>query len=249
MKKIGILYICTGKYDIFWKDFYLSCEKYFIKNYEKEYFVFTDAKKIYGEVEDKNIHKIYQEQLPWPLGTLLRFHIFNKHKNLYDNVDYLIFMNANLLFIDKIDDSILPIKEKLFFVQHPGYSNKKNLKFPYDRNKKSTAFIPYFKGKYYIAGGLNGGKTIDFLNMSKQLEENINKDFKNNIIALWHDESQVNKYIIDKDNIKILSPQYLCPDSIDGYPWLKKISPKIIIRDKNNYGGHDLLRSVEDESN
>ena len=25
MCKLGILYICTGKYDIFWEDFYKSC--------------------------------------------------------------------------------------------------------------------------------------------------------------------------------------------------------------------------------
>ena len=30
MCKLGILYICTGKYDIFWEDFYKSCEKYFL---------------------------------------------------------------------------------------------------------------------------------------------------------------------------------------------------------------------------
>jgi len=57
MKKIGILYICTGKYDIFWKDFYLSCEKYLLndidengnKKFEKHYFVWTDAEGIFGE--------------------------------------------------------------------------------------------------------------------------------------------------------------------------------------------------------
>ena len=30
--RIGILYICTGKYDIFWKDFYLSAERYFMQD-------------------------------------------------------------------------------------------------------------------------------------------------------------------------------------------------------------------------
>lgn len=43
MKKIAILYICTGKYDIFWEDFYKTSEKYFLNNSEKHYFVFTDA--------------------------------------------------------------------------------------------------------------------------------------------------------------------------------------------------------------
>ena len=45
--RIGILYICTGKYDIFWKDFYLSAERYFMQDqsFIIEYYVFTDSPK------------------------------------------------------------------------------------------------------------------------------------------------------------------------------------------------------------
>ncbi len=41
--KIGILFIATGRYICFWKDFYKACEKYLLKNHEKTYFLFTDA--------------------------------------------------------------------------------------------------------------------------------------------------------------------------------------------------------------
>lgn len=40
--KIAILYICTGKYNVFFRDFYSSSEKYFLPNCEKTYFVFSD---------------------------------------------------------------------------------------------------------------------------------------------------------------------------------------------------------------
>ena len=76
MCKLGILYICTGKYDIFWEDFYKSCEKYFLPGYEKYYYVFTDAKEIYAEGENSRITKIYQENLGWPYNTLKRFSMF-----------------------------------------------------------------------------------------------------------------------------------------------------------------------------
>ena len=62
--KIAILYICTGKYDIFWQEFYQSCEKNFLLNCQKEYFVFTDANHIYAE-NTASIHKIYQKNLGW----------------------------------------------------------------------------------------------------------------------------------------------------------------------------------------
>ena len=57
MTKIGMLYICTGKYTVFWPEFYRSFEEKFLPGCEKEYFVFTDAPAI--EYEDApRVHRI-----------------------------------------------------------------------------------------------------------------------------------------------------------------------------------------------
>ena len=56
-KSIGILYICTGPYVLFWEDFYKSFQKRFLIDFEKHYFVFTDAEEIYGQ-ENQNVKKI-----------------------------------------------------------------------------------------------------------------------------------------------------------------------------------------------
>ena len=40
--EIGILYIAIGKYVAFFNDFYKTCEKYFLVDTPKTYFVFTD---------------------------------------------------------------------------------------------------------------------------------------------------------------------------------------------------------------
>ncbi len=93
--KIGILYICTGKYSIFWKKFYSSMEKNFIVDAEKHYFVFTDSPDIEFEKENRRIHRIYQEDLGWPNNTLMRFHMFLKQEKELVNMDYLFFFNAN----------------------------------------------------------------------------------------------------------------------------------------------------------
>ena len=37
MKSIGILYICTGPYYLFWEDFFKSFEAKFLTDYEKKY--------------------------------------------------------------------------------------------------------------------------------------------------------------------------------------------------------------------
>ena len=43
--KVGILYICTGKYIVFWEEFYKSCQKYFLtlipQHYYKIFFLST----------------------------------------------------------------------------------------------------------------------------------------------------------------------------------------------------------------
>ena len=38
--KIGILVIALGRYTEFWPELYTSCEKYFLPNYQKEYYIF-----------------------------------------------------------------------------------------------------------------------------------------------------------------------------------------------------------------
>lgn len=238
--KIGILYICTGKYTVFWKDFYLSCEKYFIKDVKKEYFVFTDSKEIDFENENKNIHRVYQENLGWPGNTLFRFEMFLKAENYFSDLDYLFFCNANLLFLEPISfDEFLPLENyNLLAVLHPGYYKKKRRKYTYELNKSSTAYISRNEGEYYFAGGLNGGNTKSFLQAIKIMKNNIKEDFSNNIIAIWHDESHWNRYLVDRKDVKILSPAYLYPEG-------KKIPFKkiVLVRNKKKFGGHDFIRN------
>ena len=237
--KIAILYICTGKYKIFWKDFYLSCEKYFITDAEKEYFVFTDAENIDFE-NNKNVHRVYQENLGWPGNTLLRYDIFLKNVGLWEYCDYSFFFNSNLIFLNKIEiEEFLPDgKNVLVACLHPGFFNKKRANFTYETNKKSLAYIPKNEGRYYVAGGINGGRTGDFIQAIKEIRERIEKDRKNGITAVWHDESHWNKYVAGNENrIKIITPSYLYPEDKE-LPFDKKI----IILDKNKYGGHFNLR-------
>lgn len=244
--KIGILYICTGNYKVFWKEFYLSCEKNFITESERHYFVFTDSPEIEFEKENPRIHRIYQKNLGWPDSTLRRFDMFLGIEKDLKDFDYLFFFNADLLILNKITaDNFLPkTNENLVAVLHPGYFNKKRAKFSYEKNKKSTAFIDPNSGKYYFAGGLMGGRTKYFLSASKEIKKNIDLDIKNNLLAIWHDESHWNKYLETYKNIKILDPGYL-------YPEAAKISFKkmIMIRDKRKYFSYqEMGKSNADSS-
>lgn len=237
---IGVLYICTGKYNIFWKDFYISAEKFLLPSEQKVYFVFTDAEKIYAE-GNKNVKKISQRYLGWPYNTLLRFEIFLKVESKLRNCDYLFFFNANTRFIASVDDEILPGKTNngLAAVIHPGFWNANRDDFTYERNAGSTAFIDFGNGEYYFMGALNGGESNAYLEMINILKDNIDKDLQNGIIALWWDESHLNHYLLDKNPLA-LSPSYCYPED-----YRIPFTPKLIILNKLKYGGHNFLRGLD----
>ena len=223
MKKIGILYICTGNYAVFWNDFYKSFEKHFCNNSEIHYFVFSD-KKIDFE-SNSRIHFHFIENFPWPLVTLLRFHTFLSVLSDLESMDYLFFFNSNMICnADISEEEFLPnSEEKLLFVRHPGYYHTKKIFIPYDRNKNCTAYVPYNCGGIYVIGAVEGGETQAFLNMSNKLKVCIEKDLKKNLIAKWHDESQINHYIYTIDNYKLLDPGYCYPVGF-AVPFKRKIS-------------------------
>lgn len=244
--KVAILYICTGKYDVFWKPFYKSFEKYFLPDCDKEYFVFTDAAELYGENDFNNIHKYEHKYMGWPYDTLMRFEIFLRAKeNLY-NFDYIFFFNANMECVDTITSKeFLPDitrGERLIMGIHPGYYNLKLKYCPFERNKNSLAYVPYNKGKYYVMGALNGGVGSDFLELIETLQKNTQNDLDNNIIAKVHDESHLNRYIIEREDIKFLSPIYCNPEILT-----LPFETKICMIDKAKYFDVAAIKNKKEE--
>lgn len=241
MMKIGILYICTGKYDVFFDGFYASAEKYLLPNSEKHYFVFTESDAIQNT---DRIHKIYQERMGWPNDTLMRFHLFLNIEKELKKMDYLFFFNANYTFIQPItQEELLPNANELFLTAqiHPVAYHKKRKDFDYETNGKSTAYIAPTEGKYYFAGGLIGGRTPEFLQLCKTLKTNIDKDAENNIVAVWHDESHINHYF-SNNTPKKLHPGFCYPQG-----WYLPFEQKTLLLDKNKFGGHGFLRNENKE--
>lgn len=219
MKKVGILYICTGSYQVFWKPFYESFEKNFLNDCELHYFVFTDAAEIYDMESNPRIHLHNLKMLPWPLVTLFRFHTFLSIEEELKEMNYLMFSNANMECIEEVESKdFLPredMGERLIVTVHPGYGMDKIRYAPLERHKYSYAYVPYQCGKQYVIGAMNGGCTDDFLQMSHILRDAIEEDLKKNVIARWHDESHLNRYIADRSDYRLLSPEYCYPFGMD----------------------------------
>lgn len=242
--KIGILYICTGKYEFFWESFYQSAERFFFQgdSWTREYFVFTDASSIYGEEENEHVHRIPQENLGWPGNTMKRFEMFLSIRDQLENkVDYLYFFNANMEFLVPVGEDILPsgMDNGMVGALHAWYFDQHRWNCSYERRRKFTAYIPYWQGKHYFQGSLLGGTTTSFLRMCEICNQWIDKDLSNDIIPIWHDESIINKYYL-------LYP----PKVLDcRYNYCEKrnlpIEKKILYKDKTKYFSFNDLKRPE----
>ena len=241
--KIGILYICTWKYDKFFDWFYESSEQHFLTNHKKQYFVFTDSDQLQERYKDyTNIQFIYQRRLWFPLDTLMRFWMFKWIEENLKIVDFLVFFNANFIFQSTIfDDDFLPngTTEKLVAWLHWWFYKKPSILYSYERNPKSAAYIPYRKSGKYYQWSLNGWFTEDYLELIDECTKTVNMDLLKNYMSPWHDECHLNKYLFWRKDIKALSPAYNYPEG----SWLP-FDAKILLLDKTKWYWYNLLRET-----
>ena len=203
MMKVAILYICTGRYAQFFDGFYKSAEQYLLQGVEKRYFVFTDQEQL---TEAANVELLIRPCRGFPEDSLFRFDRFLEIKDKLKDYDYTFFFNANMRFVAPVGEELL--EERLTAVLHPGYYDKPEWRYPYERNKQSKAYIPPHEDDYnYYMGSLNGGKTEDYLALAETCSQHIHEDWEQGIVAIYHDESHLNRYLREH-RCKALSPAY-----------------------------------------
>ncbi len=231
MLNIGILYICTGKYNFFFKDFYESCEKYFLPECPKTYFVYTDDEKLSDAL---NVRIIKKECLGFPLDSLFHFDFFLQQKTALEKCDYIFYFNSNIQFLKEVGTCFLPTEEEGYLIgeEWPAWIGEKTMYFPYERRKQSLAYIEPRKPPYhYFMGGIIGGRTNEFIEMTETLSSNIRDDYERGIIARFHDESHVNRYFRNH-KCKIMPPEFSMPEEwITNQDVYSKLRNKALLSD------------------
>jgi len=226
---IGVLLICTGKYDQFVKPLIDSLEINFLISKKKKYYLFTDKDFI-----DDRVTHIKIERRGFPGDTLYRFHHFLKiEEALLNETEALYYSDIDMLCVDKVGEEILPSPTKpLVATAHPGYYFV-SLGTP-EVNQVSTAYID--SNEYrpcYWAGGFSGGETKEYLKLARTIKDNIDIDDSRNHIAVWHDESHLNRYLTSNlQKVKTLNPSYCYSER--HCAGKHGVVPRIVALDKNH---------------
>lgn len=198
--KIGLLLISTNRYTQFLQPLITSADEYFMKNHEVTYFIFTNQN--INLRTNRDVVKIDVEHKDWPWMTLGRYKFFTNNYGLLEKMDYLYYCDVDMRFEGEIGEEIL---SGLVATQHHGYCGGRGTP---ETNPASLACVFPDEPMEYFAGGFNGGTSEEFLKMSRILSHNIDLDFSRGVIAIWHDESHMNRYFINNKPTKILDPGY-----------------------------------------
>lgn len=240
MKRILICFIGTGEYLEFLPQFYEKVMDNFCPDHPKDILVLTD-----GEIPEvpENVILRNIEHKEWPYITLERFKSILDQKEVIQQYDWFVFMDADTIVNQRVEyEDFFDETKDYIGVQHPC----QYLNWPphdqqygsFDRTKSRARVGDDDDLSVYWQGCLWGGKVPQVLDIIEELDNRIQLDLKDDIIALWHDESHMNKIFIEnKEKVNTLSPSYAYPECFDGRV-KDEMDPIIVHLAKNNSKYH-----------
>jgi hypothetical protein len=235
--KILLNLIATNKYLYFLDHICPTIEEHFFHGHEITALVHTNLEipeKFQNSSRMKFIKNPIQHE-PWPAPTLKRFEYFLSAQEELEKNDFCFYIDVDSLFIKDLPEDILQTKGMIGTI-HPCLFNGPGTP---DRNPNSKAYIPHGTNNRYFCGGFIGGSTEDFIRTSTIIRDNINDDLSRGVIALWHDESHINKYFFENPPTVVLDRPFAVAENLTS----PEESSRILFMDKAIRGGHDFFRS------
>lgn len=250
---VGIMTVATNLYLDYWKDLVRSTDPVSLKTDLVKFFVFTDDPKAAMEIasELKNV-EVCAIQIPpykWPEATLLRYRIFFENLDKVD-AEILVHLDADMIVNTNPWRQILESLDKydVCLVRHPGFWRSSSFKRlaiyfrnpsliiadvkqkisigglgSWEDNVESNAFVLRSLRKKYFCGGVWFGRRESIRELLIKLSTSTENDLEKGIIAVWHDESHLNRWA--SENFHGEESPELCFD--ETYPQLRGLSPSI----------------------
>ena len=195
--------IATGAYGQFVPALLESARLHFLAEHDVSFLLLSDKEPAEGLVDKW----VQVEHEPWPGPTLHRYRWMLRAEDWLSKADYIFYIDADCLFVDTVGTEILG---NLTAVAHQGFINHHPDSLPYERRPSSMAFVRWPEGVRYYAGGFQGGASRLYLDAMKTIDGWIEWDTQNaGRVAVWHDESHWNRFLINRPPDVSLPPTYL----------------------------------------
>jgi hypothetical protein len=226
--RINLITLATGKYTYFLGQLVDSARE-FLPDLEEIYVLSDDP-----SVSQKQVTWLPWGHFAWPLSTFMRFNAIDLHansSNLFD-ADLVLYSDADMRFVGEV---LLPDTKGLIAVEHPGYVDSPQAKYPYERDTRNPFHVRPGEGSKYFAGGVQGGSANAYRSAVHEMAEKTREAAQKALIPVWHDESVWNRYLAENPPSLILSKDFCTPETE------QNTESKILALDKD----HHLFRNTE----
>ncbi|TWW61961.1 alpha-1,3-galactosyltransferase 2-like [Takifugu flavidus] len=215
---VALTVFAVGRYlDAYLEAFLQSAERHFMLGLPVTYYVFTDQPEKIPHIKlgPQRRLKVLQVQRAsrWQDISMMRM------KTIADTIESDIRHQSKYVFCFDVDQVFSgrfgpeALGESVALLHAYYYRLPKRL-YTYDRNPKSVAYME--NGDFYYHAAVFGGSWESVKALTETCYKSIMEDKKNNVEALWHDESHLNKYMLLNKPSRVLSPEY-CWDPDIGY--------------------------------
>ncbi|XP_047218229.1 N-acetyllactosaminide alpha-1,3-galactosyltransferase-like isoform X1 [Girardinichthys multiradiatus] len=207
---VALTVFAVGRYlEAYLKTFLTSAEEHFMLGLPVTYFLFTDLPEKVPNIKlapHRNIQVVKVEKYSrWQDISMMRMKTISEVIDtvLQHNFTYVFCFDVDQIFKARFGSEALGESVALL---HAHYYKLPKYRFTYDRNSKSKAYMT--EGDYYYHAAIFGGTCEKVKALADYCYANIMEDKINDVEALWHDESHLNKYFWLKKPTKLLSPEY-----------------------------------------
>ena len=213
--KIGFVTYATGPYNAFVRDLWASIQEHAFTRHDVHLFVFTDNTESYDG--QKNVHTLLQKRVGWPFDSLGRHFLFLDHIDWFSGVDYIFSVDSDAVVVGTLDESMLGervacLNAWYFGLQRRDYTYETRLTPAGTRLSKG--YIDASEGQCYFAGGMFGGSVRGFREILEGTVRLARSDLnaRPSRVAIWHDESYLNRVFLDAPPTVVLAPNYMYPE-------------------------------------
>lgn len=235
MTSVGALVIATGRYLSFAEELLADLDHLVSPHRDVVVNLFTDASPAaVSAVQERHRLQVTPHRVPalrWPEASLYRYELFAQAAARLEG-DVLVYLDADLRvrkdFTALLDPAGWP--GGMAAVRHPGFYRRHQMRprGTWESRRTSQAYVPPWRRRRYVCGGVWMGTRAAFLDTSRQLAQRVRTDAAAGVTAKWHDESHWNWWVAHH-RTRVLEPDWCwVPD----YPWLDHLEPLIVAVDK-----------------